>query len=400
MRVLHVFDHSVPLHSGYSFRSLAILRAQRRLGWETFHLTGPRQGDAGGEADVVEDFEFYRTRPPRKLSFHLPLLNHARDIRAIARRLQALVPQLHPDVIHAHSPALNGYAALGVARRFGIPLVYEVRAFWEDAAVDHGTAKELGLRYRLARNLESRVLRGADAVTVICEGLRDEIIGRGVSENKVTVIPNAVALDHFGEICARDTALARANGLDGAVVIGFVGSMYGYEGVPMLVEALKEVIAAEPRAKLLLVGGGPDESQVRARVASLGLADKVVLVGRVPHSEVPRYYDLVDIFAYPRKRMRLTDLVTPLKPLEAMASGRLVAASDVGGHRELIRDGETGVLFAADDVGDLARKLIDLIRDPDRWQPMRQAARRFVEQERTWDRSVARYGPVYAGLVK
>jgi glycosyltransferase involved in cell wall biosynthesis len=130
------------------------------------------------------------------------------------------------------------------------------------------------------------------------------------------------------------------------------------------------------------------------------LADKVVLVGRVPHSEVPRYYDLVDIFAYPRKRMRLTDLVTPLKPLEAMASGRLVVASDVGGHRELIRDGETGVLFAADDVGDLARKLIDLIRDPDRWQPMRQAARRFVEQERTWDRSVARYGPVYAGLVK
>jgi PEP-CTERM/exosortase A-associated glycosyltransferase len=400
MRILHVFDHSVPLHSGYSFRSLAILHAQRRRGWETFQLTGPKQGGVADAEEEASGLKFFRTRRPVALPMHVPLFNHVRDIRAIERRLETLIPRVRPDILHAHSPALNGYAALRVARRHRLPLVYEVRAFWEDAAVDHGTATEGGLRYRLARNLESRVFQGADAITVICEGLRREIIGRNVAPEKLIVIPNAVELDHFGDDCVRDVELASAKGLDGAVVLGFVGSMYAYEGLPLLIDALPKVLEAEPRARLLLAGGGPDEAAVRARVETLGIADKVLFLGRVPHSEVTRYYGLVDIFVYPRKRMRLTDLVTPLKPLEAMASGRLVVASDVGGHRELIRDGETGVLFAAGDRDDLVRKLVELIRNRDGWQAMRETARRFVEAERTWDRSVARYEAVYGKLVK
>lgn len=399
MRILHIFDHSVPLHSGYSFRSLAILRAQRRRGWETFQMTGPKQGNVTEAEEEASGLTFFRTRKPGALPMRVPMLNHVRDIRAIEHRLASVISQVRPDVLHAHSPALNGYAALQVARRHRLPLVYEVRAFWEDAAVDHGTAKEMGLRYRLGRNLETRVLREADAITVICNGLRDEIIQRGVAAERLTVVPNAVDLGHFGAVCARDAELAQTTGLHDAVVLGFVGSMYAYEGIPLLIEAMPKLIEVEPRVRLLLAGGGPDEIAVRARVDSLGIADKVVFLGRVPHSEVPRYYDLVDIFVYPRKRMRLTELVTPLKPLEAMASGRLVVASDVGGHRELIRDGDTGVLFAAGDAGDLTCKLINLVRNRDRWQPMREAARRFVEEERTWDRSVACYEPVYARLV-
>jgi glycosyltransferase involved in cell wall biosynthesis len=134
-------------------------------------------------------------------------------------------------------------------------------------------------------------------------------------------------------------------------------------------------------------------------VARLGLADAVVFTGRVPHAEVARYYDLVDAFVYPRLSMRLTDLVTPLKPLEAMAQGRLVVASDVGGHRELIRDGETGVLFRAGDAAALARAVESLFANRDRWPALQAAGRRFVEQERNWRASVARYEAVYARAI-
>jgi glycosyltransferase involved in cell wall biosynthesis len=154
-----------------------------------------------------------------------------------------------------------------------------------------------------------------------------------------------------------------------------------------------------PRVRILLVGGGPQEANLKQLGATLGLGDKVVFAGRVPHNEVQRFYDLVDVLVYPRLSMRLTELVTPLKPLEAMAQGRMLVASDVGGHRELIKDGRTGVLFKAGDAGALAAKVLALLADQPRWPRMRLAARNFVESERTWAGSVGRYGQVYQRLV-
>jgi glycogen(starch) synthase len=150
---------------------------------------------------------------------------------------------------------------------------------------------------------------------------------------------------------------------------------------------------------LLLVGGGPQEDALRAQAAALGVADRVRFTGRVSHDVVHNYYSLVDVLVYPRKSMRLTDLVTPLKPLEAMAQGKLVLASDVGGHRELIEPGVTGSLFAADDAAALAQAIVDLLDDRESWESRRAAGRRFVERERTWMRSVARYRDVYQSLV-
>jgi glycosyltransferase involved in cell wall biosynthesis len=150
---------------------------------------------------------------------------------------------------------------------------------------------------------------------------------------------------------------------------------------------------------LLLVGGGPEQGRLAAQVAALGMSSAVVFTGRVPHADVRRYYDLVTLFVYPRRRMRLTELVTPLKPLEAMAQGSIVVASDVGGHRDLLVDRERGYLFKADDTEALAAKLVEVIASRDAWPPMRLAGRRFVETERTWDRVVAGYAPVYERLV-
>jgi len=158
-------------------------------------------------------------------------------------------------------------------------------------------------------------------------------------------------------------------------------------------------LARESNVRVLLVGGGPQEVFLKRLAEERGIADKVIFTGRVPHTEVQCYYDLIDVLVYPRLAIRLTELVTPLKPLEAMAQGRLVVASDVGGHRELIRDGETGVLFRAGDATELAAGILELLARPQRWATLEAAARRFVESERNWSGSVARYRPVYAAIL-
>lgn len=400
MKILHVLDHSIPLHSGYTFRTRAILTQQRAMGWETVHLTSTKQGESRQAVEEVDGFRFYRTRPVGGFAERLPIVNQAEVVRTLTRRLAEVVDREKPDLIHAHSPSLNGIAAVRVGRRKGLPVVYECRAFWEDAAADHGTSSEGGLRYKLTRASESWVFRNADAVTCICEGLRRDISARaGVDAAKVGVIPNAVDIERFTYQAARDDALAAELGLDGKTVFGFLGSFYAYEGLLLAVRALPRILESEPNARLLLVGGGPQDAKLKALTHEFGLAGKVLFTGRVPHDLVQRYYGLVDVLLYPRLPMRLTDLVTPLKPLEAMAQGKLVLASDVGGHQELIRDGETGRLFRAGDHEALAAAAIAFLAERDGWDAQRKAGRRFVEEERNWPVSVARYREIYGRLV-
>lgn len=398
MRILHVLDHSIPLHSGYTFRTAALLREQRARGWQTFHLTSPKQGTTVQAHESVEGLEFFRT-PAIPSSPSVPVWNELRLIRALADRLQQVVDQVRPHIIHAHSPVLNALPALRVGRRNGIPVVYEIRAFWEDAAVDHGSTREGSLRYRATRALETHAIRRAGHVFTICEGLRQDIVARGIPSAKVTVIPNAVDVEGFQLAQPADPALQARWGLQGRTVLGFIGSFYAYEGLDLLVAAMPQLVQQRPDLSLLLVGGGPQEAALKAQVQLLGLTDRVVFTGRVPHAEVNRYYDLIDLLAYPRHSMRLTELVTPLKPLEAMAQGHLFVASDVGGHKELIRHGETGWLFKADDRDALAGAVLDMLAHRDRWPQLRANGRRFVEDVRNWRNSVAHYEVPYKALL-
>ncbi len=388
LRILHVLDHSIPLHSGYAFRTLAILREQRKLGWQTFQLTSPKQGAATVLKEDVGGWSFHRTPSAGGAGL-------ARQMQLTARRVAEVVRETGPDLIHAHSPVLNALPSLWVGRRHGLPVVYEMRASWEDAAVDHGSTTEGSLRYRLSRALESFALKRADAITTICEGLRGDIAVRGIDPARITVIPNAVDASTFAFGVPPDAALRRSLGLEGAVVLGFAGSFYGYEGLDLLIEAARQLLPRQPKLRVLLVGGGPQEAKLRALAASSGLGDRVIFAGRVPHSQVQRYYEQIDVLAYPRLPIRLTEMVTPLKPLEAMAQGLMFVASDVGGHRELVRDGETGTLFKAGDAAALAAAIDGLLKQRERWPERRAAARRFIELERTWASSVARYREVY-----
>lgn len=402
MKILHILDHSIPLHSGYTFRTKNILRHQRELDLETFHITSEKHNIAAGNTLLEEDIDglhFYRTPSSSAVIAKIPVLNQLAVVRSLENRLLEIADKIKPDILHAHSPVINGSAAVSVGRKLSIPVLYEVRAFWEDAAVDHGTGKEEGLRYKLTKMWETTIFKKAHAITTICEGLRNDIVQRGIAEDKVTVIPNAVNVEQFQVIKERDQELLDELQLNDKVILGFLGSFYAYEGLDLILKALPIIQQQHADAHVLLVGGGPEESALKNLAQALGITQSVTFTGRVAHEKVSRYYSLVDMLLYPRKSMRLTELVTPLKPLEAMAQGKLVLASDVGGHKELIKNSETGVLFEAGNHEKLAQSVIDLIGRRSAWSDYLLNGRNFVESERTWGKSIKNYIPVYEQLI-
>jgi PEP-CTERM/exosortase A-associated glycosyltransferase len=400
MRILHILDHSLPLQSGYVYRTLGIVNQQRALGWEPVLLTSGKHYAPGPVRERIGEWEFLRTPMPRGLAARLPWFCELKIVSDLDRRLDDVISEVQPQILHAHSPVLNVWPALRASRRHAIPIVYEVRALWEDAAAAHGSHGRESLRYRATRLIETRALHRADAVTTICEGLRADVVARGVQGDKVTVVPNAVDRKTFSGPGTPDPALASFLGLGGKTVLAFFGSFYAYEGLDLLLRAVPELRRQRPDIAVLLVGGGPEENRLRALALQLGLTEAVVLAGRVPQEEIRRYYDLVDLLVFPRVSTRLTELVTPLKPLEAMAQERIVVASDVGGHRELICDRETGYLFPPGDPQRLAEGVLVALADRGAWPRIRARAVEFVETERSWARSIARYGEVYGRILR
>ncbi len=395
-RILHVLDHSLPLHSGYTFRTRAILKAQEAAGLEVRSITSQRHNlEAEWDTDCEEHdgLTFHRTHgtPTGPM-----LVSELKEMAALSASIQELAKEWRPDVIHAHSPALNGGGAWRAGSALGIPLVYEIRAFWEDAAVGNRTGSKGSAKYRLTRSLETQIANRADAVFTICQGLRDDLINRGIAPGKIGIMPNGVDMTLFGDPPPRDDALAHELGIaPDAPVIGYIGSFYDYEGVDDLIAAMPLLRERHPGARALLVGAGEMESAWRAAASQLPDPSAVIFTGRVPHQEVERYYSLIDVLAYPRKHSRLTDLVTPLKPLEAMAQQRIVAASNVGGHRELITHGETGFLFAPDDPAACAEALADMLDAREGWDGIRTRGLDHVRARHDWSANVRRYLDVY-----
>ena len=387
-KILHVLDHSLPLHSGYAFRTFAILREQRKSGWRTLQVTTPRQGQCENDADDIDGFSFLRSDAVDGATIF-------QEMRATARRVSRAAKEFDPDVIHAHSPVLAGIPAWWVARRCGCRFVYEVRALWEDAAVDHGVSASQGARYRLSRALESFVLRRADHVTTICEGLRKEIISRHVPPDRVTVIPNAVDVDRFRNSDHDPAGQDRPGFVRDTFKLGFIGSFYRYEGLDVLLNSVALLKKSGARLSVTLVGGGPEDAALRSLAADLGILDIVTFTGRVPNDEVIDYYQELDALVYPRLSSRLTEMVTPLKPLEAMANQKLVLATDIGGHRELIDDGMTGLLFPPGDPNALASLIQNLVTGEHTVGQIPLNGLTFVREERNWRVSVANYESVY-----
>jgi glycogen(starch) synthase len=392
MRILHILDHSPPVQSGYVYRTLAILREQVAAGWQVLSLTTPKHPNASKSTEIVDGWEFIRT-PGRPKSRWMPqIASEYAMVRATAGRLEEIAREWRPSVLHAHSPVANAWAALSVGRRLRMPVVYEIRALWEDAALSHGTMAPCSIRYAVAQHLETRAARRADALVTICRGLYDDLSRRGVCQDDIFIVPNAADV---GSVLRNPSTGNATNSYAADPVIGFIGSFYSYEGLDLLVKTARDLVQRRPNVRFLLVGGGPEEARLRELCRASGLNGCMSFAGWVPHDRIDDWYRQIDILVYPRKRNRLTELVTPLKPLEAMAKGKVILASDVGGHRELIEEGRNGFLFRAGDATDLVQRLIALLDAAATWPEAGARARRFVQDNRSWKAAVAKYAQVY-----
>ena len=391
MRVLHVLDASVPNISGYSSRSWAIVNSQRANGLQPIVLTSARHKNPSQlPVEDIEGIAHYRTLKPVDPRNHL--ISEAYHLR---RRILEVARLERAELIHAHSPILVGGPVWLAARQLGLGCVYEVRSLWEEGHIGRGEVTTRSPKYVLSRHAETWLAKRVDGVICISEGLRADFVARSIAPGRVHVVPNGVDVRRFVPR-APDEATRAKFGLQGKTVIGYIGTFFQLEGVVDLVEALARLIKnGRQDVAGLIVGAGETYEECKALAARHGLADRILHPGLVPGAEVDKVYSVIDVLAYPRRSLRVTELVTPLKPLEAMAMTKAVIASDVGGLRELVRDEQTGLLFRSGQVDDLAAKITRLVDDPDLRQTLGKQARERVSLERDWRDLVRRYDPVY-----
>jgi len=398
--VLHVLDHSWPVLSGYAVRSRNLISAQHAVGISIRAVTGPlHQLDDPKATDITLDGVDYMRTPidgglaNAALRRRWPLARELEAVRILRGRLLEIT-QTHPvRVIYAHSPALCGLAGLQAARRRGLPFVYEIRAFWEDASHQTGNGMP-SLRSRLTRRLETYVARRANAVAAISKPMLHDLQLRDISAAKLFHVPNGVDTERF-QPGARDFTLAQELGLGEGPIFGFFGSLYRYEGVSWMIRAMAQLRSRGHKVNILIVGRGEDGPAIVSAIRDCGAADYVRMIEHVPHEQISRYYSAVDVAVYPRRRLRLTELVTPLKPLEAMAMGKPVLASDLGGIRELVAHEQTGLLFDPENVSDFCGQAERMIQSGRLCQFLGKQGRDFVVRERDWKVLAERYRRIY-----
>jgi PEP-CTERM/exosortase A-associated glycosyltransferase len=399
MKVLHVLERSAPELVGYTVRGGYIVKHQRLSGLDPVVATSPFFAAATNAIEDVDGIRHYRSnhiaRPDKTRGRLVAYWTRMHMVRRYREFVADVARREAPDVIHAHSSYINGMAAHYAARRLGVPFVYELRGLWADTAVVEAGLRQNSIKYRMYWQLELGVVRRADMIVAISRGIRNAIIERGIDANRIAIVPNGVDTRVFTPQPA-DVSLAERLGISGGCfVVGFIGSMRRLEGLELAIDAFKEVHRREPRARLVVVGEGPERARLQARAAQAGLDDIVLFIGQVPHDQVLRYYSVMDVLLYPRIDTLINQSVTPLKPLEAMALGKVCLASDVGGLTELVDDNRTGLLFAAGDVRDMTEKILRLASDSALRVRLSAQAQATVRQEREWSAIAARYRDIY-----
>jgi glycosyltransferase involved in cell wall biosynthesis len=400
-RVLHLVNDALPATSaGYTIRTHEIALAQRKDGLDPHVVTRSgypvTQGLIDGRRLVMLDGIPYH----RLLPWYQPTRADKAADRGLRQAAQ-LTRQLRPAVLHAASNYANARIALALGERYGLPVVYEVRGFWEDTWLSrHPDAAELAHSelYRRNRDLETRSMLAADLVVTLGQAMREEIVARGVPAEKVLIVPNAVS-GEFLKPLPDATALRAALGIGpDDHVVGVVSSLVPHEGTGTLLEAVKRLRERGLPVRALIVGDGPERAALQRQAAALGLDEAAIFTGRVPAAKVREYHALLDVFVVPRTPDRVCQLVTPLKPVEAMASGLCVVTSDVRALAEIIKPDVTGVLTTPQDPMALADSLELLVCSPDIRRKLGDNAREWVARDRTWAHNAARYREAYALL--
>ena len=400
-RILHLVNDALPSTSaGYTIRTHEITVAQKAAGLDPHVVTRcgfpVTQGTLDGRRLVTLDGIPYH----RLLPWRMPA--RADQAAELGLNLAAeLTGQLRPAVLHAASNYANARIALALGQRYQLPVVYEVRGFWEDTWLSrHPDAAELAHSelYRRNRDLETQSMLAADLVVTLGAAMRDEIVARGVPAEKILIVPNAVS-EEFLQPLPDATALRAALGIGpDEHVIGEVTSLVPHEGVGTLLEATRLLVDRGLPVRVLIVGDGPERAALQRQAVALGLGDAAIFTGRVPAAKVREFHALLDVFVVPRTPDRVCQLVTPLKPVEAMASGLCVVTSEVKALAEIIKPDVTGALTIPQDPVALADSLELLVCSPDIRRKLGDNAREWVARDRTWAHNATRYRDAYARL--
>jgi len=293
--------------------------------------------------------------------------------------------KMKPEIIHSASNFVVGMAGAKAAKALGIPSIYEIRGFWHLTQSTKRLGYEGSDHYLLTERLEIETAKMSDHVFTITRALKDILIENGISESKITVLPNAVDPSKF-KISKKDKQLEKELDFQNKVVIGYIGSFVKYEGLDLLLEAcaiLKKKLG--DCFRVLLVGDGEIMQQLRKQSRFLQLEDIVRFTGRVSHENVNRYYSLIDIAPLPRKGFRVCELVSPLKPFEAMGAGKVLITSSVQALAEIVEDGKTGFIFEKDNAEDLADKLELVISNEKLRTEIGVNANKWVIENHSWD---------------
>ena len=404
--VLSVLAQSLPFTSGgYASRSHGVLTGLASRGWDVRAVTRlgfPHtwwRGTGDREVTPVDEIDGIPYHRLVEEGVHdYPQHPLAAFTERFADRLVEQAVEHRARLIHASSFYLNGLAGAAAARRLGIPFVYEMRGLEELMKVSRDPSFEGSDRHRFLAAVEYASCREADAVLVITDALRSEMVSRGIPAEKVVVMSNGVHGDRFTPR-PRDAELARQLGVVDKTVIGYAGGLVDYEGLDLLLEAAAALKERRQDFHVLVVGDGHQDQALRGAVDRLGLADVVTFTGRVPHAEIGRYISLFDITPFPRLPLPVCELISPIKPFEAMAMGKAVVASDVAALAEIVDDGRTGLLFAKGSAEALTRVLERLLDEPQLRDTLGQAARNWVVAERDWSRIVTTVEATYHDLL-
>ncbi|NUO79295.1 glycosyltransferase [candidate division KSB1 bacterium] len=391
MTVLHVLHSSLPLLSGYSIRTQHVLKHQQRY-CTPIGVTSPYQV-ATCEVETIEGVTYYHAPRSARTAFlerhNVPVAKPHSLQKDFEHALARLIHDVQPDIVHGHSSHSVSWPAYRAAQRLHLPFVYEMRGLWEESAVAKGFYGRGSLRYRYHRHAELALAHRAAKVFVISQTLREELIARGVPESKIVVVPNGVEVHELES--TRNTSLREQYGLEHAVVLGYIGSLNGYESLELFLSAFAQLVQKGKRVKGMIVGDGPEKENLIEHARRLGLREHVIFTGQIAPQEIHDYHALLDVFVLARSHSRVAQLVTPLKPYEAMAAGICLLVSRLPALQEIVQEEVTGLCFRSGEAHDLARQCERLIDDHDLRQRLGGAAREWVLQNRQWRELVKIY---------
>ncbi|MCK9870711.1 glycosyltransferase family 4 protein [Nocardiopsis dassonvillei] len=395
LRVLHLVTNALPhTNAGYTQRTHKIAVAQREAGMDVHVVTRAGYPLVKGVPDPrtlvrVDGIPYHRLLP-----WTAPA-DAAAELAAGVRLGSELVEALRPDVLHAASNHHNARLALELGRRFGLPVVYEVRGFLEESWLSRDPSRSVDdAFYRAERASETECMLAADLVVTLGEAMRADIEARGVPRERLLVVPNAVDASFLAPLPPGAGVRAEL-GIGGEdFVVGTTTSCFGYEGLDTLLEAVALMRERGEAAHALIVGDGPELPALRSLADSLGLEGAAHFTGRVPAARVRDHHAALDVFAVPRRDERVCRLVTPLKPVEAMAGGLPVVASDLPALREIVEPGVTGELIPAGESATLADVLTKLAYSREKRISYGGAGRDLVS-DRTWAEAAYRYNQAY-----